>query len=329
MRSLNNLTLFSLAVLITLASSCSNSGAPIGNLPPSDATFNTPDLGDVTLPDGISAGPGVGEMCNDNSVAPCRTGLTCTDGVCQPGASTPEGGLCTLGGECADGLTCNILSQCVPAGDAGEGQACSAPEECQKGLRCDLIGFTGVCQPEGSSDWGATCTANSECLAPLVCNPTDQLCAIPALGGFQRLGQQPCDESEVAAFIPYFEVPRGEVSEFYRLPFPNDIRRQGNGINMDGYFRPELNVLGADFINAYLDVLATDSPGFSPNSTLFFRFSRPLDFDSIFSNEMSKSIYFVNVDPDSPNFGRDYSLCLLYTSPSPRDRTRSRMPSSA
>ena len=27
--------------------------------------------------------------------------------------------------------------------------------------------------------------------------------------------------------------------------------------------------------------------------------------------------------------GPEYSICLLYTSPSPRDRTRSRMPSSA
>ena len=27
--------------------------------------------------------------------------------------------------------------------------------------------------------------------------------------------------------------------------------------------------------------------------------------------------------------GKDYLICLLYTSPSPRDRTRSRMPSSA
>ena len=27
--------------------------------------------------------------------------------------------------------------------------------------------------------------------------------------------------------------------------------------------------------------------------------------------------------------GKEYSICLLYTSPSPRDRTRSRMPSSA
>ena len=35
---------------------------------------------------------------------------------------------------------------------------------------------------------------------------------------------------------------------------------------------------------------------------------------------------------DNPDWLRDYSdpsTCLLYTSPSPRDRTRSRMPSSA
>ena len=29
------------------------------------------------------------------------------------------------------------------------------------------------------------------------------------------------------------------------------------------------------------------------------------------------------------SLAKDYNLCLLYTSPSPRDRTRSRMPSSA
>ena len=38
---------------------------------------------------------------------------------------------------------------------------------------------------------------------------------------------------------------------------------------------------------------------------------------------------------DNPKLGREWSqgkrryICLLYTSPSPRDRTRSRMPSSA
>ena len=44
----------------------------------------------------------------------------------------------------------------------------------------------------------------------------------------------------------------------------------------------------------------------------------------------------VDANPDMPEFRdrwmfklEDISACLLYTSPSPRDRTRSRMPSSA
>ena len=37
----------------------------------------------------------------------------------------------------------------------------------------------------------------------------------------------------------------------------------------------------------------------------------------------------VNGPDDLPEFLRQSMLCLLYTSPSPRDRTRSRMPSSA
>ena len=39
--------------------------------------------------------------------------------------------------------------------------------------------------------------------------------------------------------------------------------------------------------------------------------------------------FYVIKDPLPWNMGYLYSFCLLYTSPSPRDRTRSRMPSSA
>ena len=39
--------------------------------------------------------------------------------------------------------------------------------------------------------------------------------------------------------------------------------------------------------------------------------------------------YVEKVKPIAEKFGGDYIICLLYTSPSPRDRTRSRMPSSA
>ena len=51
--------------------------------------------------------------------------------------------------------------------------------------------------------------------------------------------------------------------------------------------------------------------------------------DTMFSRQ---SASFVDILSEGPIKGLVYgesSICLLYTSPSPRDRTRSRMPSSA
>ena len=45
--------------------------------------------------------------------------------------------------------------------------------------------------------------------------------------------------------------------------------------------------------------------------------------DDALGNEIS------HIQLNAPGFRDNYDICLLYTSPSPRDRTRSRMPSSA
>ena len=47
------------------------------------------------------------------------------------------------------------------------------------------------------------------------------------------------------------------------------------------------------------------------------------NYDEVFQQELDA------IDKDSPPVDDKDKLCLLYTSPSPRDRTRSRMPSSA
>ena len=70
---------------------------------------------------------------------------------------------------------------------------------------------------------------------------------------------------------------------------------------------------------------------------LYFRRWFPLN--EKFSLYAGVNARFVSISPDEgesdSNFdffldaGASYSFCLLYTSPSPRDRTRSRMPSSA
>ena len=56
-----------------------------------------------------------------------------------------------------------------------------------------------------------------------------------------------------------------------------------------------------------------------------YSFSREY-FTSKFKNEKKVDYRYVNYDITSIDKFKD---CLLYTSPSPRDRTRSRMPSSA
>ena len=58
---------------------------------------------------------------------------------------------------------------------------------------------------------------------------------------------------------------------------------------------------------------------------------------SIWDNPPNESFQIILVDNASPNMPeydldamiQEYEICLLYTSPSPRDRQKSRMPSSA
>ena len=50
------------------------------------------------------------------------------------------------------------------------------------------------------------------------------------------------------------------------------------------------------------------------------------------NERLTSSVYkniYKKIEGKRPRFGDIINSCLLYTSPSPRDRTRSRMPSSA
>ena len=60
--------------------------------------------------------------------------------------------------------------------------------------------------------------------------------------------------------------------------------------------------------------------------------SRAEDFEHISNRDLIDSAHMlmgsIDLDPASSEFANKY-VCLLYTSPSPRDRQKSRMPSSA
>ena len=199
---------------------------------------------------------------------------------------------------------------CVPRGDSPENGSCSLDIDCADGLRCTYLGFTGICTPDGTLDYGQSCTDTSECVAPLTCSIPP-----PEVGG---IGEPTCffpteiimpgaecaDLVEDGPLEAYFDIPRGEpLGEFYRLPFPNDIRRSGDGIDMSGHYNPGRQYVGGDLVDLYLDSVS-GMQGFSTNPTVYFRTSTILDFGSVTGADESSTLHFYNIDPGSPGYGR-------------------------
>jgi hypothetical protein len=76
----------------------------------------------------------------------------------------------------------------------------------------------------------------------------------------------------------YFRVPRGAGDgDFYRLPFPNDVRNHQGKLDLSGHPTPGPGALGYDVVQSYLDDLAATADGFSANPTVLFRFSAAID----------------------------------------------------
>ena len=259
---------------------------------------------------------GVGERCSDRG--DCRVGLTCDEtSTCQPPGDVAQGEACVFTGDCVEGLYCAADRTCTPAGDADVGETCATTADCIAGLTCALRGFYAECVQSGNGDTGDACTTAEDCLAGLACaGDAMPVCASPApapmgteLPPSGRLWpgvECPADSSQVKA---YFEVPRfmGTDNDFYRLPYPNDIRRTDSGLDLRGHPAPDTAVEELDIIQRYIDAAETQN-GFGLNPVGYFRFSAAYDWDTVPSN-----LYLIDVDPDSPTFGQEQGIAWLTT----------------
>jgi ABC-type dipeptide/oligopeptide/nickel transport system permease subunit len=114
-------------------------------------------------------------------------------------------------------------------------------------------------------------------------------------------------------------------SERYSSSYGNRVRRIARRVNW-----PLL--IGA-LITLFVILLAVFGPDWAPNDPMQENYALTVDGDIV------RPPYSPFTLPGYPlgtdQFGRDlfsrllYGVCLLYTSPSPRDRQKSRMPSSA
>jgi hypothetical protein len=249
------------------------------------------DNGPVTLAD---AGPGlgaqggaVGATCSAQST--CRIGLACTAGKCAPCNCRASGLPCTLSDECTSGMYCGPSRTCTTAGTAAANTTCKSDASCAAGLRCNLVGLSAQCQPEGTKDVGGGCKSSGDCLAGLACamGVCTPLPPVPD-GGLPPLGFPPVWAGETCkddtgTTKAYFRVPRGSGDgDFYRLPFPNDVRLTGGKVSLSHHPTPGTALLGYDVVQRWFDDIQANVDGFSAYPTVFFRFSAGVDLGGTF-----------------------------------------------
>lgn len=287
---------------------------PLGTQGCDDGAYSGDDsLGGTGGGGGVPiTGAGVGEACS--GAKPCRKGLACEAGVCVLGHSTPEGQICVIAGECQDGLQC-LLGKCAKAGSGAAGESCTSDADCKSGLRCVLDGFGTKCAPEGTGDVGAACKVSGDCYAGLTC--TLGKCSQPAPGaptfGMPTWQGVSCEASSAGEVYAYFEVPgaspKGKEGDFFRLPFPNDVRIKNGTLDLSGFPTPGPELLGFDPVKLYVDALDAGESAWGTNPTVVFRFDGEVDFDSFTKETAGKyPIQWVDVTAGTPEYGSSAGL---------------------
>ncbi|HKU44291.1 MAG TPA: hypothetical protein VJR89_39300, partial [Polyangiales bacterium] len=218
--------------------------------------------------------------------AECEAGTYCSSKLrCTPVSERPRaaGLACSSSADCARGLTCDLdLAQAMAAGPYAQ-----LDESCRTNVADletdELCLLPRVCTERGSKDFSSKCSSNAECLPGLYCvdSPISAGDQTMCLGGVELPAepitlprwQGPECPKDVLTPTAYFEVPGARESDgdFYRLPYPNDVRRSNRQIDLGDHAGPPPTVEPAVASRFLSDAATRD--GFSTNPVVFFRFS--------------------------------------------------------
>jgi hypothetical protein len=200
-------------------------------------------------------------------------------------------------------MYCSAAGTCAKSGTGTAGAPCSSDGDCASGLRCNITGFSAQCEPEGKGDVGAMCTSAGDCLGGLACAMNQCTELAPSDGGapvaIPSWPGETCNDVS-GATQSYFRVPRGSGDgDFYRLPFPNDVRLTNGKVSLSGHPTPGSDLLGFDVVARYVSDLEATVDGFSTFPTVYFRFSAPVDIGGTF--KAKGAIQFIDItDPAKP-----------------------------
>jgi hypothetical protein len=123
------------------------------------------------------------------------------------------------------------------------------------------------------------------------------------------VGPAICDSQPATTATVLFRVPRStdpNGNDFYRLPFPNDIRKHNGRISLQGHPRPGVNILlGFDVVDRYIRAIEADSTGFGTNQAVYLRFSRDPDVTTF---NQTGAVALIDITPGSPDYGHTKSI---------------------
>lgn len=239
------------------------------------------------------------------TTAECVPGLVCDHELCVPILEQRRGYGEQCGPQlaCIEGFCCGADGYCREVREEfqegrcgfGPGDHCFFDVDCDVTLDCRI---DGVCVEDALSGPGEPCSTAFDCRAPLVCGPTGLCDTLPfSFGATCAL-----PEEELGPFRPYYETDG--TNDFYRLPFPNDLRVIGGKIDLSKHPSPGV-IFGYDASELFFDPITRDADGFSLIAPIFFRFSDLPSFDSLAIVDPARSVELINIDPDSPSFGRE------------------------
>jgi len=121
--------------------------------------------------------------------------------------------------------------------------------------------------------------------------------------------QNSAEEQELAGSPKiYFDLDAGKVDDkdFFRLPFPNDLRRDTYSLDLEGFPVPPAEVTGefGPIVDRWVDAVASNT-GFALNGPTLFRASEPF----VFNNDAAHpAMYLVNIDEKSDDRGKRHPI---------------------
>ncbi len=257
--------------------------------------------------------------------AECGAGLYCSPQVkCEPINPDAQkvGGPCGISADCEKGLACDAdvstLFATGPFGDLSpdcqlmlsSSKAGDLPDSCKLPKKCVM---------RGTKDTSTACKTSSECLAGLYCvkfdDPLTMKPVQQCIGSPDALSQEPisipswdgatCAKDDATTPTAYFDVPRdGDKLDFYRLPFPNDIRRKGDTIDLSAHPVPPAST-GVPVVETLLSA-AGGLHGFGTNPVAYFRFSEPIDASR--SSLNGQTLHIIDISQGSPSYNQLASI---------------------